>query len=385
MDDEQSEQVVALVVAAGRGARSGLSGPKQYHPIAGKAVLTHAVDALAGSGRVGRIVPVIHAEDRALYDAALDGWRIEPPVIGGETRRASVRAGLEAIAGAGGAGIVLIHDAARPFLPEGVLARLLNALRTSEGAVPVLPVVDTLSRAGRTVDRAGLVRVQTPQAFRFNDILEAHRKWSGAEPTDDAEVARAAGLGVAEVAGDDSLRKLTMPEDFDWAAQRLAAAMTSRSGMGFDVHAFGPGDRLWLGGVEIAHDRGLVGHSDADVALHALVDALLGALGEGDIGAHFPPSDPQWRGAASRLFAEHARDLVARRGGVIDHVDITLICEEPKIGPHRPAMRAAIAGMLRLAESRISIKATTTEKLGFTGRREGIAAQAIATIRLPDE
>ncbi len=385
MNKDSSKRVAALIVAAGRGVRSGLQGPKQYERIAGKAVLAHAIDCLASSGLVDEIIAVIHADDRALYDQAVGSRSLGDPVIGGATRRASVRAGLEAIAERGGAATVLIHDAARPFVSAEVISRLLQASEGADGAIPVLPVVDTLLRDGRNMDREGILRVQTPQVFRFSAILAAHRGWEGGEPTDDAEVARAHGLTIAQVAGDDRLRKLTVAEDFDWAASQLAGVMTSRTGMGFDVHAFGDGDKLWLGGVEIAHGRGLVGHSDADVALHALTDALLGAVGEGDIGTHFPPSDPQWKGAPSSRFVEHARDLIVHKGGIVDHVDVTIICEEPKIRPHRSAMRDAIAAMLQVDQSRVSIKATTTERLGFTGRREGIAAQAIATIRLPDE
>jgi 2-C-methyl-D-erythritol 4-phosphate cytidylyltransferase/2-C-methyl-D-erythritol 2,4-cyclodiphosphate synthase len=293
--------------------------------------------------------------------------------------------GLEAIAGAE---IVLIHDAARAFLPAAVIDRLLDALETSDGAVPVLPVVDTLARAegalGETVAREGLVRVQTPQAFRFEAILAAHRAWSGSA-TDDAQVARAAGLSVATVEGDSMLEKLTYEADFAQWEERLRVPMISRTGMGFDVHAFEPGDGLWMGGILIPHDRGLKGHSDADVVLHAVTDALLGAIGEGDIGQHFPPSDPQWRGAASWRFVAHARGLIEARGGRIDHVDATVICEVPKVGPHRDAMRARLAELLGLSLSRVSIKATTSERLGFTGRGEGIAAQAVATVILPED
>lgn len=385
MSRDSSAEVVALVVAAGRGIRSGSSGPKQYRQIGGKAVIAHAIDRLAASGLVDRIVPVIHVDDQSLFENAIGDRCVERPVIGGATRRASVRAGLEAIAAGNGANTILIHDAARPFVDGGVMSRLIAALEHAQGAVPVLPVVDTLLRGGRNIDRTGLVRVQTPQAFRFADILAAHRAWTGVDPTDDAEVARAAGLTVAEVAGDERLKKLTIAEDFEWAGRMLSAAMTSRVGMGYDVHAFGVGTSLWLGGIEIAHDRGLIGHSDADVALHALTDALLGAIGDGDIGMHFPPSDPKWRGESSSRFVEHARDLVRQRGGIIDHVDVTVICEEPKITPHRLRMRQAIAAMLQVDAGRISIKATTTERLGFTGRSEGIAAQAVATIRMPDD
>jgi 2-C-methyl-D-erythritol 4-phosphate cytidylyltransferase / 2-C-methyl-D-erythritol 2,4-cyclodiphosphate synthase len=283
---------------------------------------------------------------------------------------------------------VLIHDAARPFLAAAVVDRLLDALDAHDAAVPVLPVVDTLAKderaLGDTVSREGLVRVQTPQAFRFAEILDAHATWAGGEATDDAQVARAAGLTVATVAGDPALEKLTYDEDFHRAEARLEAGLVPRTGFGFDVHAFGPGDSIWLGGLRVPHDRGLVGHSDADVLLHALTDALLGAIGAGDIGDHFPPGDPQWRGAPSSLFLERARDLVERSGGRIVHVDATIVCEAPRIGPHREAMRERIAGLLRLPVGRVSVKATTTERLGFTGRGEGIAAQAVATVRLPE-
>lgn len=383
--NRDGHNVVALVVAAGRGMRSGLDGPKQYALLGRKTVLAHAVDNLFATGLVDKVVAVIHADDHALFDEAVADRGIDR-VIGGATRRESVKTGLEAIARTGDASVVLIHDAARPFVSRAVVARLIGALdHGTGGAIPVLPVVDTLTRHGTNLPRDGLMRVQTPQAFHFDAILTAHRNWNGGEPTDDAEVARAAGTVVAEVEGDEALRKLTIASDFGWAQGQANGAMTSRTGMGFDVHAFAPGSGLWLGGVEIPHDRGLAGHSDADVVLHALTDALLGAIGDGDIGTHFPPSDPQWRGAASRCFVEHARDLTARRGGMIDHVDVTIICEEPRIGPYRAAMRSAIASMLMIGEDRISIKATTTERLGFTGRREGIAAQAVATVRLPDE
>ncbi|HEX8379195.1 MAG TPA: bifunctional 2-C-methyl-D-erythritol 4-phosphate cytidylyltransferase/2-C-methyl-D-erythritol 2,4-cyclodiphosphate synthase [Allosphingosinicella sp.] len=382
------ERSVALLVAAGSGSRAGGGVPKQYRRLAGKPLLVHAVDGLEQAG-IGEIRVVIGAGQEALYREALGGRALPSPIVGGAERQHSVRNGLEAIAAEGGAGAVFIHDSARPFLPRAVADRLRDGLAGAEGAVPVLPVVDTLARAetelADPVSRDGLVRVQTPQAFRFEAILAAHRRWSGGLATDDAQVARAAGLRVAAVAGDEALEKLTHEEDFARAEQRLAAGMTTRTGMGFDVHAFAPGEDLWLGGVRIPHDRGLKGHSDADVLLHALTDALLGAIGAGDIGDHFPPSDPQWRGAASSLFLEHARGLIEARGGRIDHVDATVICEAPRIGPYRDSMRASVAALLRLAPGRVSIKATTTERLGFTGRGEGMAAQAIATIRLPEE
>jgi 2-C-methyl-D-erythritol 4-phosphate cytidylyltransferase/2-C-methyl-D-erythritol 2,4-cyclodiphosphate synthase len=377
---------VALVVAAGSGSRAGGEVPKQYRPLLGRPLLAHALDPLAHPGIDG-VQVVIGAGQEAAYAAAIGDRPLPAPIIGGATRQQSVRNGLAALADRG-VGRVLIHDAARPFLPAAVIDRLLGALDTHDGAVPVLRVVDTLARddgrLGDTVARDGLVRVQTPQAFRLDAIHAAHDAWRGPDATDDAQVARAAGIAVATVAGDPALEKLTYDADFARAEDRLAARLGPRTGIGFDVHAFGPGGSLWLGGIEIAHDRGLVGHSDADVALHALTDAILGALGAGDIGDHFPPGDPEWRGAPSALFLEHAAALVERAGGLIAHVDVTIICEAPRIGPHRAAMREKIASLLRLAPGRVSVKATTTERLGFTGRGEGIAAQAVATLRLPE-
>jgi 2-C-methyl-D-erythritol 4-phosphate cytidylyltransferase/2-C-methyl-D-erythritol 2,4-cyclodiphosphate synthase len=377
-------KTVALLVAAGSGIRTGGEVPKQYRQVGGKALLAHAVDALRHP-RIDEVLVVIGTGQEALYRQAVRERPLPAPITGGAERQYSVLRGLEAV---GHADVVLIHDAARAFLPAAVIDRLLDALVSRDGAVPVLPVVDTLARAdgalGDTVSRKNLVRVQTPQAFRFGAILAAHRAWTGSA-TDDAQVARAAGLSVATVEGDPMLEKLTYESDFAQWQQRLRARMVSRSGMGFDVHAFEPGDGLWMGGILIPHDRGLKGHSDADVVLHAVTDALLGAIGEGDIGQHFPPSDPQWRGAASSRFVEHARGLIEARGGRIDHVDATVICEAPKVGPHRDAMRARLADLLGLPLSRVSIKATTSERLGFTGRGEGIAAQAIATVSLPED
>jgi 2-C-methyl-D-erythritol 4-phosphate cytidylyltransferase / 2-C-methyl-D-erythritol 2,4-cyclodiphosphate synthase len=373
---------VALIVAAGRGVRAGGGVPKQFLPLAGVPIIARAVDAFAGFP----LFVVIGAGQEALLAAALGDRQVAGVVTGGAERQDSVRAGLEAI---GVAKRVLIHDAARALLPSAVIARLLTALDTHDGAVPVIPVADTVARAdatlGDTVDRTGLVRVQTPQAFRFEAIVAAHRAWQGAPATDDAQIARAAGYAVATVAGDAMLEKLTHPEDFAAAEARLAARMISRSASGFDVHRLEAGEALWLGGMRIPHDKGLSGHSDADVALHAITDAVLGCIGAGDIGSHFPPSDAQWRGASSDRFLEHAAALVAAHGGCIDFIDLTLICEAPRIGPHREAMRARVAEILKLPLSRISIKATTTERLGFTGRGEGIAAQAIATVRLPED
>jgi len=371
-------KTVALVVAAGSGDRAGGDVPKQFRIVAGRPLLAHAVDHLVHP-RIDSIRVVIGEGQEAAYRAAIDGRAFPAPIVGGATRRQSVRSGLEAL---DGAERVLIHDAARPFLPASMIDRLLDALEANDGAVPGLPVVDSLIRGGETVPRGDLVRVQTPQAFRFEAIRRAHAAWTGGEAGDDAEIARAAGLSVAIVEGDPALEKLTYEADF---LRVEAARLVSRTGMGFDVHAFAAGEELWLAGVRIPHDKGLRGHSDADVVLHALTDAILGALAAGDIGDHFPATDPQWRGAPSSLFLKAARDLVERAGGRIDHVDVTIVCEAPRIGPHRQAMRERIAGLLRLPAGRISIKATTTERLGFTGRGEGIAAQAVASVRLPED
>ncbi|MEA2998530.1 MAG: 2-C-methyl-D-erythritol 4-phosphate cytidylyltransferase [Sphingomonadales bacterium] len=383
-------KTVALIVAAGSGTRAGGGVPKQYRRLGGKTVLAHAVDHLR---RVGAddIRVVIGPGQEALYEEAVEGRALPLPILGGAERRQSVRNGLEAIAADGGADIVLIHDAARPFVYLDVWQRLIAAVADNDLAVPALPGVDTVVRGrsngsatalGDLVDRSGLYRVQTPQACRFNAILAAHRAWTGGEASDDAQIGRAYGLGAVIVPGDPRLEKLTYEEDFARAEAMLAARLVSRTGLGFDVHAFAPGDGVWLGGVLVPHGKGLAGHSDADVLLHAITDALLGAMGEGDIGLHFPPSDPQWKGAPSSLFVEHARALVAARGGLIDHVDATLVCEAPRLGPHREAIRARVAALLRVPVARISIKGTTTERLGFAGRGEGIAALAVATVRL---
>jgi 2-C-methyl-D-erythritol 4-phosphate cytidylyltransferase/2-C-methyl-D-erythritol 2,4-cyclodiphosphate synthase len=381
-------KIVALIVAAGQGSRAGGDMPKQFRMVAGKAVLAHAYDALAAYGGVDaiHIMLGVGQEDKG---RALLGNRAAIFVPGADSRRGSVRAGLEAIAAAGGADIVLIHDAARPFLPGAVIDRLLAALDDATGAIPALPVADTLVHGdgaimGEGVDRAALHRVQTPQAFRFDTILAAHRAWDEArDATDDSQILRAWGHDVILVQGDERLEKLTYPQDFARAEAVHATPRNTRVGMGYDVHRLAPNEELWLGGILVPHDRGLAGHSDADVALHAIVDAMLGALAEGDIGSHFPPSDPQWRGAASDRFLAYARDRVTARDGVIDHIDLTIVCEAPKIGPHRDAMRARIAEILDVPTDRVSVKATTTERLGFAGRREGIAAQAVATLSLP--
>jgi 2-C-methyl-D-erythritol 4-phosphate cytidylyltransferase / 2-C-methyl-D-erythritol 2,4-cyclodiphosphate synthase len=372
-------RTIALLVAAGSGSRAGGGLPKQYRDIAGRPLLARALDHLVHP-RIDAIQVVIGADQEAAYRAAVGTRALPAPVVGGATRRDSVRNGLAAL---GDAERVLIHDAARPFLPASVIDRLLDALEDHDGAVPTLAVVDTLAtQGGEPVARDTLVRVQTPQAFRLDAIRRAHAGWTGGEATDDAQVARAAGLDVVQVEGDPALDKLTYEADF---ARAEAARLTTRVGFGFDVHALAAGEELWLGGVRVPHDRGLAGHSDADVVLHALTDAILGALAAGDIGDHFPPSDPRWRGAPSALFVEHARELAAQAGARISHVDVTIICEAPRIGPYRDAMRARIAGLLRLPPARVSIKATTTERLGFTGRGEGIAAQAVATLRLPED
>lgn len=377
---------VALIVAAGKGERAGGDLPKQFALLAGKPLVRHSIESFTQHSEIEDIFAVIGAGQEAMFAGAMAGYPVSGIAIGGAERQHSVQSGLDAIAAAGGAQNVLIHDAARPFLPHGVIDRLLDALKAHSGAVPVLPVVDTLARANGalagTVERSGMVRVQTPQAFRFDDICVAHRNWAGGPATDDAQIVRAAGFDVMTVEGDAVLDKITHPADFAAAETRIAASRISRTGMGYDVHRLETGKPLWLGGIEIPHSAGLAGHSDADVALHAVTDALLGAIGDGDIGTHFPPSDPQWKGAKSHRFVEHARDLIGARGGTIDHVDLTIICEAPKIGPHRAAIRTAIAMMLRVTEDHISIKATTTERLGFTGREEGIAAQAIATVRI---
>lgn len=376
----------AIIVAAGKGKRAGTSLPKQFVRIGGKPLFAHAVAAFAAHQAISRIILVVGSGQEDLARQAVGNLAVDAIVTGGAERQHSVAAGLLA---AGDVDQVLIHDAARPFLGAEVIDRLIAALETSDGAVPALPVVDTVARSdgvlGDVVDRTGLIRIQTPQAFRMDVIQRAHASWTGANATDDAQMVRAAGYTVAVVEGDPMLEKVTQPGDFDTAEQRLRSSFVSRSGMGYDVHRLSEGEDLWLGGVKIDHPKGLAGHSDADVALHALTDALLGALGDGDIGSHFPPSEPKWRGASSHKFVEHAAGLITAAGGCIDHVDVTIICEAPKIGPHRKAMRDAIAGMLQVPVARVSVKATTTERLGFTGRGEGIAAQAIATIRLPEE
>jgi 2-C-methyl-D-erythritol 4-phosphate cytidylyltransferase/2-C-methyl-D-erythritol 2,4-cyclodiphosphate synthase len=371
----------AIVVAAGKGLRVGGDIAKQFRYLRGKPVIRWSIEALALAGADLSIV-VVPPEGQGDAEAALAGCCGLLFVPGGATRQESVRAGLEALEATAPAH-VLIHDAARPDLPREVIARLLAALGNAPGAIPVLPVVDSIALAGADglmagkAEREQLRRVQTPQAFRYADILAAHRAWQGpTDAGDDAQVLMAHGGAVALVDGDERLKKITFAEDL----MDHTATPAYRIGQGFDVHRLEVGEELWLGGVLIAHDKGLAGHSDADVALHAITDAVLGAVGEGDIGTHFPPSDPQWRGARSGRFLEHAVSLARAAGYTIANVDLTLICEAPKIGPHRTAMRAEVARLMGVAEAQVSIKATTTEKLGFTGRGEGIAAQAIVLV-----
>ncbi len=374
--------VTALIVAAGRGERLGGGVPKQYREIAGKPVLRWAVEAVLSHPAVRWTRVVIGQGQQESAATALQGLDVGEFIEGGAERADSVRAGLNAIPG----DAVLVHDAARPFCPPDVIDRLIAPLEFFEGAAPVLAVGDTLARAtdrlGEAVDRSGLVRVQTPQAFRLEALRHAYASWRGDSPTDESTVVRAAGMSVAAVAGDPALEKLTTVDDFRRAEEWLAGRLTPRTGMGFDVHAFSGEGPIVLGGLSIPHSRGLAGHSDADVVLHAITDALLGAAGLGDIGEHFPPSDPQWKGASSDIFLRHTVQLLRSKGAIIDHVDCTVIAEEPKVGPHRSAMRENIAQIAGLRPDQVSIKATTTEGLGFTGRREGIGAQAVASIRM---
>ncbi len=389
---------VALIVAAGRGTRAQSSGtvPKQYLQLAGEPVLSHSLRLLTRHPQIDATVVVINSQDGQLYQRASAAYagRLLPAVSGGATRQASVLAGLEALGGRA-PDRVLIHDAARPFLTAALVSELIAALDTAPGAIAAEPVSDTLKQEAadgtiaRTVDRAGLWRAQTPQAFRYDVILEAHRRAAAAgraDFTDDAGLAEWAGLPVRLVASSGRNMKLTTAADIALAERLLAPPgplLEPRNGTGFDVHRFAAGDHVWLCGVKIAHTHRLEGHSDADVGLHALTDALLGAIGDGDIGEHFPPSDPAWRGAASRIFLIDAAKRVAALGGRISNVDVTFLCEAPKVGPHRIAMREAVAGILGIDVARVGIKATTMEGLGFIGRGEGIAAMASATVLMP--
>jgi 2-C-methyl-D-erythritol 4-phosphate cytidylyltransferase / 2-C-methyl-D-erythritol 2,4-cyclodiphosphate synthase len=388
-----TETVAAVVVAAGRGERAGAKIPKQYRPIDGEPMIRTTLRAFLGHPQVDFVQPVINPNDRGTYEHAIGGLQnLLPPVAGGATRQASVLAGLEALA-SHGPGLVLIHDAARPFVSAALIDRAIGAGRRSGAAVPGIALADTVKAIDHsgavteTLDRSTLRIVQTPQVFAFNLILEAHRRASAARResfTDDAALAEWAGQRVHVFAGEAANLKVTTADDFARAEMtRLAALSDVRTGNGFDVHAFAEGDHVMLAGLRIPHSRGVTGHSDADVALHALVDAILGALAEGDIGAHFPPSDPQWKGVASDRFLAFACERVRKRGGVIAHLDVTVVCEAPRVSPHRDAMRARIADIANVAIDRVAVKATTSEKLGFTGRGEGIFAMATATIRLP--
>jgi 2-C-methyl-D-erythritol 4-phosphate cytidylyltransferase/2-C-methyl-D-erythritol 2,4-cyclodiphosphate synthase len=378
----------AVIVAAGSGTRAGPGQAKQWRLVAGKPVLRWSVEAFFAAGASAIVIVTSEDGELALPETlgGLSGWRSAP---GGATRALSVRSGLAALADRPADEPVLVHDAARPFLTRGVIDDLLATLADADGAIPALPVADTLKRAEPgaalvTTSRDNLWRAQTPQAFRRDKLLAAYAAWTSAtEPTDDAQVVEAIGGRVAIAPGDPLLMKLTYPEDFAMAERLAGAARLTRIGQGFDAHRWGPGESVWLCGVEIAHNETLIGHSDADAGLHALTDALLGAIGEGDIGDHFPPTDPQWKGAASDKFLVHAADLVRAKGGVIVNVDVTLICERPKIKPHRAAMRERLAEILSLPLDRVSVKATTTEQMGFTGRGEGLAAQAVVSVETP--
>ena len=381
-------RVAVILLAGGRGTRAGFARPKQLEPLGGKPVLRWSLDALAAHPRVSGGVLIAGDDVMAAAPPLPEGWISASP---GVERQQSVANGLAALADWEDEALVLVHDAARPGVTAKVIDRLLAALAGAEAAIPTLPVPDTLVRqaddeAGEVVDRGALARVQTPQAFRLGTLRRAHAAAAGETATDDAQLVRRLGVPVAAVAGDPRLHKLTYAEDKSILEGLLEVKAMRRTavGMGYDVHRLVVGKPLWIGGLEIEHSHGLEGHSDADVALHALTDAILGALGDGDIGTHFPPSDPEWRGAASWRFLDFAARRVEEAGGRIDHVDLTIIAEAPKIGPHRDQMRARIAEILSLPPERVSVKATTTERLGFTGRSEGIAAQAVATLSLPE-
>lgn len=387
-----TQSVAAVVVAGGRGLRAGGQIPKQYRTIANVPVIRPSLALFAGHPGVGAVQPVIHGDDADLFAKARAGLALLPPVLGCATRQGSVRAGLEALA-PHRPDIVLVHDAARPFASAALVSRAIAAAADSMAAVPATPVSDTVKKIDRagsvveTLDRSQLVTVQTPQAFAYLLLLDAHRRAAAAgrdDFTDDAALAEWAGIAVTVFEGERTNVKLTTADDFARAeAEHLPAHADVRTASGFDVHAFGDGDHVMLGGVRVAHTRGVIGHSDADVALHALTDAVLGALADGDIGHHFPPSDPQWRGASSDRFLAFACARLRARGGVVAHLDLTIVCEAPRIGPHRDAMRERIAAIAGISVERVAVKATTSEKLGFTGRGEGIVAMATATVRLP--
>jgi 2-C-methyl-D-erythritol 4-phosphate cytidylyltransferase/2-C-methyl-D-erythritol 2,4-cyclodiphosphate synthase len=388
----KSERTAAILVAAGRGLRAGAGGPKQYRSIGGQTVIFRAMEPFCRHPEIFAVQPVVNPDDAVMFNEATSGLRHEPPAKGGATRQASVHAGLEALA-VNKPDLVLIHDAARPFVSQALISRAIEAAGRTGAAIPAIPVADTIKLIGETghveatPERARLRIAQTPQAFRYEVILDAHRRAAHAgrsDFTDDAAIAEWAGLTVATFEGDVANMKLTTPEDFIREEARLASQLGDiRTGTGYDVHAFGEGDHVMICGVRVPHAHGFLAHSDGDVALHALVDAILGALADGDIGSHFPPTDPQWKGASSDRFLKYAVDLLTARGGRIANLEVTLICERPKIGPLRDAMRARISEITGLDISRVAVKATTSERLGFTGREEGIAATASATIRLP--
>jgi len=388
----KSERTAAILVAAGRGLRAGAGGPKQYRSIGGQTVIFRAMEPFCRHGEIFAVQPVLNPDDIAMFNAATSGLRHQPPTNGGATRQASVHAGLEALA-AEKPDIVLIHDAARPFVSPALISRAIEAASRTGAAIPAIPVADTIKLIGGTGDveatpeRARLRIAQTPQSFRYELILDAHRRAARegrSDFTDDAALAEWAGLTVATFEGDVANMKLTTPEDFVREEARLASQLGDiRTGTGYDVHAFGDGDHVMICGIRVPHTRGFLAHSDGDVGLHALVDAILGALADGDIGSHFPPSDPQWKGASSDRFLKYAVERVTARGGRLANLEVTLICERPKIGPLRDTMRARIAEISGVEISRVAVKATTSERLGFTGREEGIAATASATIRLP--
>jgi 2-C-methyl-D-erythritol 4-phosphate cytidylyltransferase/2-C-methyl-D-erythritol 2,4-cyclodiphosphate synthase len=395
-----SMSVAAIVVAAGRGSRAGAGGPKQYRRIGSRSILAASLHAFLSHPRVDLVIAVIHPDDEALHTRTLSELmtdtrrKLLPAVHGGETRQQSVFNGLAALTRQAPK-TVLVHDAARPFVTERLIGDAIEAGR-NVAALPGLPVTDTIKvvdgngQVVGTPDRSTLRAVQTPQVFPYPAILEAHRAAAEAGRSgfsDDGALAEWAGIPVVVFPGDPSNTKLTHPEDFEMADRNLtpATAYVTRLGTGFDVHAFGDGDHVWLGGVRVPHERGVIAHSDGDVILHAVTDAILGALADGDIGVHFPPSDPQWKGASSDRFLDYAAERVRARGGIIDHLDVTLLCEAPRLGPYREEMRRRMAEIAGVSAAQVSLKATTTEKLGFTGRREGLAAQAAATIRMPQE
>ncbi|MAU41999.1 MAG: bifunctional 2-C-methyl-D-erythritol 4-phosphate cytidylyltransferase/2-C-methyl-D-erythritol 2,4-cyclodiphosphate synthase [Kordiimonas sp.] len=379
--------IAALIVAAGRGHRVGGNIPKQYLPLGEKTVLYHTISCFLNHPEITHVQVVIHPDDNALYEKYIDGLCLAPPVHGGQSRQESVRFGLDALTPMS-PDIVLIHDAARPFCNDKLISDVIEKVRTNRNAIPAMPIVDTLKRAEggvitATVNREQLYRVQTPQGFMYKDICAAHHATTKLDLTDDAAVMENAGYTLHIVTGHQDNYKITTSEDLMKAQDFMRICQETRTGMGYDVHAFEPGNQVTLCGVTINHDKSLKGHSDADVAMHALTDALFGALGAGDIGDHFPPSDAKWKGAPSEIFLKKAIDLVRAHQGQINHVDLTIICEAPKISPHRDDMRERLSEIMSLPVGRISVKATTTERLGFTGRKEGIAAQAIATIQLP--